>query len=150
MSLVKDFNELHIGLKTAVLTILCQMPFFFIASYLFKHDLITRISNYPIADMDFWFLICLSFCLSLTWFFMNVGLTSLLIALADRITKTDSEPHEVYIGSMIYSIGYLSLAIIISYKYSLTFNSFLVWAYLYICFRILWTLIWTYILRKHL
>jgi hypothetical protein len=150
MSIIKDFNGLHIGLKTAVLTIICQMPFFFISCYLFKHDLINDISTYPLTDMVFYFLISLCFCFSLTWFFMNVGLTFLIITFTNKIIKTESEPHELYIASMIYSIFYLSLAIILSYYFDLTFKSFLFGAYSYMGFRILWVLVWTLIFRKKL
>jgi len=150
MSIIKHFNELHIGLKTCILTIVCQMPFFFIASFLFKHNLIDNISSYPLIDMDFWFLISLCFCFSLTWFLMNVALTFSAISFADKMTKTDSEPHELYIASMMYSLFYLSISIVISYYFNLTFNSFLLWAYSYITARVGWIILWTLILRKHL
>jgi len=138
MSIIKDFKELHIGLKTSILTILCQMPFFFIAIFLFKYNLIVNISEYPLIDMDFWFLISLCFCFSLTWFFMNVALTFILIPIIDKISGSKpTELNNIYVGSMIISIFFLSISIIISYKFNLSFNCFLSISYLYIIFRII-------------
>lgn len=150
MSIIKDFKELHIGLRTTFMTILCQMPFFFVAIFLFKHNLIDKISIYPLIDMDFWFLISLCFCFSLTWFLMNVSLTFLVVAFADKVSKTDSEPYELYIASMIYSIIYLSLAIILNYYLHYDFNNFLLYSYSFILARIVWVVFWTFILRKDL
>ena len=150
MSIIKDFKELHIGLRTSVLTILCQMLFFFVAIFLFKHNLIDNISIYPLIDMDFWFLISLCFCFSLTWFLMNISLTFLIVAFVNKVSKTDSEPHELYIASMIYSMVYLSGAIILNYNLHYNFNHFLFYSYSFVFIRIIWIIFWTFILRKHL
>lgn len=100
--------------------------------------------------MDFYFLISLCFCFSFTWFFMNVALTFVTVYLADRLFKGNAQPHEIYIASMIYSIVYLGCAIILNYNLHYDFNHFLFYAYSFIVFRIIWVLIWTVILRKHL
>jgi hypothetical protein len=148
MSVFKDFSELHIGLKTAIITVLCQMPFFFISLYLFRYDLVMKVSDRPFSDMDFWFLVCLTFCFALTWFFLNVAMTFILVALVDRITKIKSKPHEMYVASMIYSIVYLSIAIVISYRFKLSMVQFLFWSYSFILIRILCSLLWNWKLKK--
>lgn len=141
MSIVKDFRKIDIGLKVGVLTVLFQMPFFFISLYLFKKTLIERIATAAFSDIDFYFLLCLCFCFSLTWFFMNVALAFIVIDLADNLTESTSDNHEKYMVTMTQSIAYLSCAIVLSYYFNLTFNLFLFWAYSYMVFRIFWVIV---------
>lgn len=139
--MIKDFNDLHIGLRTGILTILCQIPFFFISIFLFKKEIIEKISDFPLSDMDFYFLISICFCLSLTWFFMNVALSFIVFKIVDKVENSESELSEIYTASLIYSIFYLGALIIISKYLNLTFYWFLITAYLFILFRIIVVLI---------
>jgi hypothetical protein len=148
MSIIKDFDELNIGFKTTVLTIICQMPFFYVAVYLFKHNLIYNVSSSPFADLNFYFLIAICFCFSITWFLVNIALSFLAINFMDKLTKTDSDAKDTYVATMIYSIVYLCAAIIVSYIFSFSFYTFLIAAYSYIIVRILLILIFTILLRN--
>ena len=150
MTLVKDFNDLHIGIKSAFLTILSQMPFFFIATYLFRHDIIVRVSQKPFVDMNFYFLLSILFCFSLTWFFMNVALSYLTLNFVDSIIKSAFSPSELYISTMVQSVLYISAIICLSYFFKWTFICFISIAYGYILFRITWVLTVTRWISKHL
>ncbi|MBW6481617.1 MAG: hypothetical protein K0B10_01020 [Vicingaceae bacterium] len=81
---------------------------------------------------------------------MNISLTFLVIAFAEKVSKADSEPHELYVASIIYSIVYLSGAIILNYNLHYDFNHFLLYSYSFILVRIVWITFWTFILRKNL
>jgi hypothetical protein len=150
MSFVKDFKELHIGLRTTIITIICQIPFFFVSIYLLRYDLIGKVSMPFIASLDFYFIVCLCFCFSVIWFFINVASTWFAIVIAEKITKVDSEPHELYIASMIYSIMYLAIIMVDAISCGWGFIKFLYWAYGFIIFRLIWAVFWTWILKKAL
>jgi len=141
MTLIKDFDKLHIGLKTGSLTILGQVPFFFVSLYLFKKSIIERIDNtYFISDLDFYFVICVCFALSLTWFLMNLGLTGIVVYYVDKWMGIQSELQDVYIMTFIYSIGYVSAAILINYYCDAEFITLILWMYGFIVARILWAI----------
>jgi len=139
MSIVKDINELHIGVKSSILTVLCQMPFFFISIFLLKHELVDNISSNILSDMNFYYLLSLCFCFSLTWFSLS---------LADTLAKTTSEPHELYIASLLQSIVYLCIVIAVSYFIKANFRQFIGWSYTYIIFRVVWVFISMLVVRK--
>jgi len=148
MSIVKDINELHIGVKSSILTVLCQMPFFFISIFLLKHELVDNISSNILSDMNFYYLLSLCFCFSLTWFFINIILVFLSLSLADTLAKTTSEPHELYIASLLQSIVYLCIVIAVSYFIKANFRQFIGWSYTYIIFRVVWVFISMLVVRK--
>lgn len=75
MSIVKEFNELNITLKSFLLSLVCIIPFWYFSIFLLKPDFIN--SN------DIQIPIILSFCLSLCYLSINflnafliIGLTS--------------------------------------------------------------------------
>lgn len=138
MSLIQDFEKLHITVKTSALTILSQMPFFFVAIYLFNEKLIKKIGNNPFYDVDFFFLISLCFCLSLTWFSMNLILTFIVFELGDLLENDTTKIDDIFKSSVIYSIGYLSVAIAINFQIKMSFFYFLLLAYSFIIFRMLY------------
>lgn len=138
MSLIQDFEKLHITVKTSALTILSQMPFFFIAIYLFNKKLIKNIGDNPFYDVDFFFLISVSFCLSLTWFAMNLILTFIAFQFGDLLENDSTQLDDIFKSSVIYSIGYLSVAIAINYKIQMSFFYFILLAYSFIVFRIIY------------
>jgi hypothetical protein len=137
MSFIQEFSKWHIGLKASVLTIAAQMPFFFISIYLFKRELIERVTSF-LTDMDLYFIISIAFCFSLTWFFMNVVLTLFATFVGDKMTKSKSDSKDIFYLSSIYSIGYLCLAIALNYKLHFSFQKFIFLAYSFLIFRILW------------
>ena len=148
MSAVKDFNELHIGIKSTMMTVAFQIPFFFIAIFLFRHNLIDKIDTSLLTDLDFYFLLSLCFCFSTTWFILNIVSAWLILSVVDKIMKTNSEPHELYVTSMIYSLVYLSGTIVLAYTFNWTFNGFLSFAYCFIFIRIVCTIIGDFFIKK--
>jgi hypothetical protein len=148
MSLIQYFENLHVTIKSTIITVLGQMPFFFVAIYLFKHSLIDLISEYPFSDIDFLFVASICFCLSITWFAMNVILTLIVFKFGDYIYKDETEIDNVFKLSMWYSIGYLSIAIFINFKLKFDFFWFLVFAYGFIVFRLIYVGIVWYVYSK--
>lgn len=148
MSLIQDFEKLHITVKSSALIIFGQMPFFFVAIYLFNNKLISLVSENPFYDMDFIFLLSLCFCLSITWFAMNLVLTFIVFKFGDYINDDYSEIDDVFKASIIYSLGYLSIAILINIFLQLGFFWFLILAYGFIVFRLVYTGTACYIYSK--
>jgi hypothetical protein len=148
MGLLNDFDKLHITSKSTALTILGQIPFFFISIYLFSHDLINLIGENPFCDMDFIFVLALCFCLSLTWYAMNLVLTSFAFNLGDCIEDDTSTIDDVFKVSVIYSIAYLSIAIFVNYKLQINFYYFLILAYGFLVIRMIYIcVLWYFIYR---
>lgn len=130
MSYIKDFKELHISEKAAVLTIICQMPFFFIAIYLFNHTIIENIdSSYMFQDIDFYYLLAVCFVFSLTWFFINIAGAS----LRTKLNGNESKAHEFYLSSFVISIFYLSFSIVLALCKNPSFAGFISAVYSFRC-----------------
>ena len=84
MSFVKDIADLHIGLRTVLISILFVMPFWYIDIYLFGH---TFFVNAP-----FYVPIVLSFCLAIsslipTWFFFILGSKTFFLWVTEQPDK---------------------------------------------------------------
>lgn len=65
MSWSKTLNKLDLNVKISLLKIIAQIPFFFVAMYLFNQNLILKISQNIFTDVHFWFLFSACFCLSI-------------------------------------------------------------------------------------
>ncbi len=148
MSLINDFEKLHISTKTSFLTIFSQIPLFFISVYLFKIDLIQKIGNFPLSDMDFWFLASLCFGLSLTWFSANLILSFIIFTVGDELYNNEQDIEGIFKSCVLYSIIYLSFSILINYKINLGFYNYMLCVYGFILFRIIWVLIAYAICKK--
>ena len=150
MRLIEYFENLHVTVKSSVITIIGQMPFFFIAIYLFKHDLINLVGKNLLSDMNFLFLISICFCLSITWYAMNLILTLIVFKFGDYLYHDETEIDDVFKLSIWYSIGYLSIAIFINYKLQFNLFWFLVFAYGFIFLRLIYIAIvwWIYSKKK--
>ena len=150
MNFFQYFEKLHITVKSAVLTILGQIPFFFVSIYLFKHDLINLVGAYPLTDMDFLFIIGLCFCLSITWYAMNLILSLIAcIYVDDILNQPTTDFGDVFNLGTIYSLGYLSIAILINFKCKISFFWFLIFAYGFIVIRLVWIgIVWFYYTYK--
>ncbi|WP_100613092.1 hypothetical protein [Confluentibacter lentus] len=138
MSLIQDFEKLHITIKSSSLIILGQMPFFFVSIYLFNNRLIELVGEYPLYDLDFFYILSLCFCLSVTWFAMNLVLTFISFKFGDALFKDETDIGDIFKSSVIYSIGYLSVAIFINFKINFNFFNFLIIAYGFIVFRMIY------------
>lgn len=164
MSLVKDFDELHFGTKGTILNITSTVPFFFISVYLFSNYRIAQIENNPFADIDFYFIIAVCFCVSLLWFLMNFILAIITIDFVEWLDTLSSQNRTVpapvsepelietnsvsvpekdetlklsFIASYIYSIGYLAIALFINYSWvHISFRWFTLWCFGFIIFRL--------------
>src|ERR1700745_1118821 len=95
---VKNFRVLRVSKRAAAIITICQMPFFFMALFLFNQEAVTKIEKSFFLDLYFYFLLCFCFCLSLTWSLMNVITTYVIIAITNNGAKEPTEPHEKYIS----------------------------------------------------
>lgn len=177
MSLIKDFNDLHIGTKGTLLNILSTVPFFFIGIYLFHPVLILKVQGNPLTDIDFYFLLSICMALSILWFFMNFTISTLLVDFFDWIneeqvtenedqagsinsietderieeeTKQEDEKMKgIFIITYIYSIGYLALAIFLNLSLDLTYKWFVLACFGFIVFRLLLVALSHFGLKRH-
>lgn len=176
MSLIKDFNDLHIGTKGTILNILSAVPFFFIGTYLFNPDLVQKVQGNTLTDIDFYFLLSICLALSTLWFFMNFIISIKVLDVVNWIerlrqedkqqdennnppnipekeakdtkTEDDEELAEIFVVSYIYSIGYLALAIFINIWIGFSFKWFVVSCFGFIVFRLAWVVLWHGIFKK--
>lgn len=150
MKIFQELNKMHIGLKTAILSLISLLPLYFIAIYIFKPELITRVSEEHslFNDIDFLFILAICFSLSLMWFFMNFILSAFTTTFIEKITDDEWSDEAFYFVTYIYSVGYTCLFMLIGYSCNFTFMAFLKWTYSFVIFRILWVWIWTSIIAN--
>ncbi len=149
MSLILDFEKLHITIKSSVLTVLGLIPFFFVSIYLFQDDLIKIVGSNPFYDINFFFIICLCFCLSITWYAMNLILTFIAFKFGDYISDDETDIDDIFKSSMVYSIGYLAVSIFLNVKFDFGFYNFLIIAYGFLVFRMIHiSSVWLYYFKK--
>ena len=148
MSFIKDFDELHVTYKSTFFTILALMPYYFVCIYLFNQPLIKKISANPLVDMDFWFIISLCFSLSLSWFIMNLILSLIISFIFDKWFNDDSSIEDIFKITVVYSIGYLGISVFLNNSFNFSLYDFILITYSFVIFRIIWGLIWGFILSK--
>lgn len=70
---------------------------------------------------------------------MNIALTMSLLLFSN--TNEEQSPSDIFISSMIYSIGFLSCALLINYLLDYDFKHFVAYSYLFVAIRIIWVFI---------
>lgn len=149
----QEFNKLELTYKAAFLTIVSAMPSFFVSIYLFRPSLISLVSDNPFSDIDFFFIISLCFCLSLTWFMLTLFYTKLLFEYLDKTENEgrQSEIKDVFRANTIIAVIYLNILILVNYKLKYDFIYFVIGAYLYIlllALKIITAKIYSYLRKK--
>lgn len=124
MSIFSDFEKLHITTKSAVLSLAALVPFWFVSIYLFNKPLYNRGDLYIIG--------ALCFCFSITYYALNILLSSLTLYIVD---EQDEEPIGILILGGIVSILYLCVSMLICYWMEWGFKTFIAVAYLYLIVR---------------
>ena len=142
MSIVKDFNELHISIRSVLLSIISIFPFYFISIFLFHHKILIAYTGkcFYINDFNILFIFFLCFTLSLTWVVSNVFLSIGISYFIEKIMNKKHDENIPFILTFFHSIFYLSIAITINYfltKFSLINFFFL--SYSILIFRFSWT-----------
>lgn len=129
MGLLTEFNKLHLSAKSVILSLAVLMPFWWVAIYVF---------NKPLYNTkDFFILVPLCFCFSITWYVFNIGIGLGISAVRKKEGEKPIDLQGHFIVGGIASIGYLSFAIVLSYYFKWSFIVFLIVAYSYIAFRII-------------
>lgn len=129
-------NKMIVSPKTFFLSILGLAYYFLIAIFLFRVDLVDKVESPLLLDLDFYFIVFISILLSCSWFLMNYFLTHFLLIYKLQ-NKRKSEP-DLFISTMICSIGYLSCALLINYILDYDFGHFIAYAFLFLAIRIIW------------
>jgi hypothetical protein len=115
MSLIDDINRLHPNAKTSALTVFGQMPFLYIAVYLFAPWLVARVVGNPWVSVHFYFVMSLCFSLSVVWYSLNLISAVLAIRIWEKMFNEQADEGEEFTLSSVYSIGFLSLSILLLY-----------------------------------
>ena len=148
MNIIHYFDKLHVSAKFSAINILALIPFFFISIYLFNHSLIDLVGNHLFSDINFLFVISLCFCLSITWYAMNLILAIIAFDFGDYIYNDSTGLDDILKATVLYSIGYLSIAIFINFKWEISFYKFLILAYGFIIFRLIYIFLIWFIIKK--
>jgi hypothetical protein len=114
MSVLKEFNELHISLRSFLLGLTLTIPFWFMIIFIFKPILIT--------EHEVHIPIIISFCLSVCYFTPTVFIASFS---SDVLYKKDIGLSKMFLFAMLIAVFWLSLMIYIGYYMSWDFMHFL-------------------------
>lgn len=125
--------------KAMLFSILGLSYYFLIAIILFKPSFIDKINNKILLDINFYYILFLSLCLSFVWLIMNMILTKFLLAFNQE--RVEQSQTDLFINSMFYSVGYLSCALLINYILDYDFRYFVAYAYLFLSIRIIWVIL---------
>lgn len=107
MSIVKEINELHISLRSLLLSIICIMPFWYLSFFVLENTF-AKSSNIHIQ-------IILSFCLSTCYFAVNFLTTVLLQSSFKKYSKDDPVQVGTFIISLFFSLFWVSILLFIGY-----------------------------------
>ncbi len=129
----------NIESKAMLVSILGLAYYFLIAIILFKPSFIDKINNKILLDINFYYILFLSVCLSFAWLVMNMVLTKFLLAFNQE--RVEQSQTDVFINSMFYSVGYLSCALLVNYILDYDFRYFVAYAYLFLSLRIIWVIL---------
>ncbi len=125
--------------KAVLFSVFGLSYYFLIAIVLFKPSFIDRINNRLLLDINFYYILFFSICLSFAWLIMNVVLTRFLLFFNQE--KKVNNLTDVFINSMFYSVGYLSCALLLNYILDYDFRYFVAYAYLFLSLRIIWVIL---------
>lgn len=129
----------NIESKAVLFSVLGLAYYFLIAIILFKPSFIDKINNKILLDINFYYILFLSVCLSFAWLVMNMVLTKFLLAFNQE--REEQSQTDVFINSMFYSVGYLSCALLVNYILDYDFRYFVAYAYLFLSLRIIWVIL---------
>lgn len=125
--------------KAVLFSVFGLSYYFLIAIVLFKPNFIEKVNNRLIFDINFYYILMLSICLSFAWLIMNVVLTKFLLIFNQE--KKEDNQTDVFINSMFYSVGFLSCALLLNFILDYDFRYFVAYAYLFLSLRIIWVIL---------
>lgn len=151
MTLLENFNKLHVGIKSISLSVISIIPFYFVSMYLFEPKIFLDFhgKSFFINNFDVIFIFSLCFVFSLTWVVSNVFLSVGISIIMDKITGKEPDIEMPFVFTFFYSICYLAITILINYyitKYSLL--AFVLFSHVFLFFRFSWTFFWYLYLKK--
>ena len=123
MSIVKEFNDMHISYKLGTIAIVIIMPFWYLDLFLFCRS-ISLDKNIQIS-------IVVSFCLSVCWLTINGFSTLVFAGIYEE--EGDEKPKDfnerVAMVSIVSSIFYISIFTAINFILKFKFHTFVYWAF---------------------
>jgi Na+-driven multidrug efflux pump len=140
MTYIKDFKDLDLGTKAIALIILCQIPFFFVAIFLFKRKFIENISDNMFTDVK---ILVFNICLFLPVNYLVLFKLYLTLIVSFIMSKNLNNEHDdlksIYVTTMVASILFLCASILTSYNLKFSFNTFLWTSYSFVIYRVLFS-----------
>lgn len=139
---MKSENKIEwfsIDSKAVLFSVFGLSYYFLIAIVLFKPNFIEKINNKLFFDINFYYILLLSICMSFAWLIMNVVLTKFLLVFNQE--KKEENQTDVFINSMFYSVGFLSCALLLNFILDYDFRYFIAYAYLFLSLRIIWVIL---------
>lgn len=141
-------KEIEISKKTLFFSVSGQTYYFLIAFFLFNPKAINLLDELFLLDVKFYIVLLGSFIMSMIWFLMNVSVSIILLILSYTDVNYLKSSSEVYVNSMICSIGYLTCAMLLTFLFDYNFKCFVAYSFAFIVVRILWNVIKYLILKK--
>lgn len=116
MSVLKEFDDLHITVKTICIGLALLMPFWYLDLFLFSHLPFDKAYQIPVV---------ISFCLSICWFVAQASTYVLFMSVLNIhkvIIKEQDESTDFQV-IILSSIFYLAILTIIGYYYKFKFHN---------------------------
>jgi hypothetical protein len=145
MGTFNDFNNLHISIKSILISVISIIPFYFVSIYLFDYDILKSFNNkqFFINDFKVIFIFCLCFALSLVWVINNVFLSVGISIIGDKLTNSKPDINMPFVLTFFYSICYLSVAITLNFYFTkFTLLNFVLLSHSFLFMRFLWSFLW--------
>ena len=144
MGVIKDIHELDKSSKYLLVSIICIMPFWYVSIWEFNPSLFHSESKY--------FLISLSFCLTLVLYLLNLLIQHFSILILKKLVddSVDTSDPDLKLVGALSSILIMVLGILFCYMCKIEYDAcnihysfikFLIAIYGFIFFRILWAIL---------
>lgn len=137
MSTLMKLFKLDLSYSKIVLSVFGQAHYFLIAIFLFKYDLVEKLDSPFLLDFNFYFILLSSVLFSVTWFFMNIGITIMVLFFEHNGNYEDATT--IFINTMISSVVYLTISLFFNYVFGLDFEHFIVISYLFLALKVIRT-----------
>ncbi len=143
-------QDLRINRKTMFFSVLGQTYYFLIAFFLFKQDFLLLIDENYLLDVNFYYVMGISFFMSLIWFLMNISVSAILLLFSDKVSNYAANPSGLFINSMICSIGYLTFAMLLNFLLDYDYKHFISFSFSFVAIRVVWVMFKTFFFNKRL
>lgn len=132
---IRITNKNNFDYKIGIFASIGLTYYFFTSLILFRPSFVKTLQHQFLFEVDFYLLIILSFIMAVFWLIINIVLSMFLIYFNQNIKYKNSS--DVFLNSIFYSVGFLSVALLISYILDYDFRHFIAYANMFLSVRIL-------------